>query len=69
MRTAFLVAHDTARQHGQTHVGTEHVFLAILLDPHSIPSQMLNEIGVREQVMKEIETLLASEPYNRPVEP
>jgi ATP-dependent Clp protease ATP-binding subunit ClpA len=69
MRTAFLVAQETALRYEQKHLGTEHIFLAILLDPHSIPSQMLNEIGVREQVVKQIETMLAGEAYNRPPEP
>jgi ATP-dependent Clp protease ATP-binding subunit ClpA len=68
MRTA-LVAQETALRYEQKHLGTEHIFLAILLDPHSIPSQMLNEIGVREQVVKQIETMLAGEAYNRPPEP
>ncbi len=69
MQTALLVAQETAHRFGHKHVGTEHVFLAILLDPHSIPSNMVNDIGVREQVIKEIETMLASDAYNRPVDP
>ncbi len=69
MAIAFLVAQETAHRYGQKHLGTEHVVLAILLDPHSIPSQMLKDIGVREQVIKEIETMLASEGYNRPAQP
>jgi len=68
MQTALLAAHETAHRFGQKHVGTEHVFLAILLDPNSIPSHMLKDIGVRERVVKEIETMLASDAYNRPVD-
>ncbi|TMD14408.1 MAG: hypothetical protein E6J00_05635 [Chloroflexi bacterium] len=69
MRIALLAGLEAARQSGQKHVGTEHVFLAILLDPHSIPSQMLNDIGVRDQLVKQIEALLASKSYNAPAEP
>ncbi len=49
MAIAFLVAQQTAQRYRQKHVGAEHVFLAILLDPHSIPSQMLQDIGIRER--------------------
>ena len=69
MAIAFLVAQETAQRYGQKHLGTEHIFLGILLDPDSIPSQMLNDLGVREQVIKEIETMLASDSYNRPAGP
>lgn len=69
MGTALLVAKETSGRFGQKHLGTEHIFLAILLDPHSIPSQILEDIGVREQVIKEIETMLASDAYNRPAGP
>ncbi len=69
MQAAVLVAQETAHRYGQKHLGTEHLFLAILLDPHSIPSHILKDMGVREQVIKEIETMLASDAYNRPVDP
>jgi len=69
MQAALLVAKETSGRFGQKHLGTEHIFLAILLDPHSIPSQMLKELGVRQQVIKEIETMLASDSYNRPAGP
>lgn len=69
MRTALLAAQAAGQQIGHKHVGTEHVFLAILQDAHSIPSQILEEIGVRERVAKQIETILTSETYNRHVEP
>jgi hypothetical protein len=69
MRTALLTAQQTARSSAQRHIGTEHVFLGILLDQNSIPSQILADIGVREQVVQHIEKMLASESYNRPAEP
>ncbi len=69
MAIAFLVAQETAQRYGQKHLGTEHIFLAILLDPDSIPSQMMKDIGVREQVIKEIEAMLASDSWNGPIGP
>ena len=69
MQAALLVAKETAGQYGHKHLGTEHIFIGILLDPHAIPSQMLKDLGVREQVIKEIETMLASDAYNRPLDP
>jgi ATP-dependent Clp protease ATP-binding subunit ClpA len=69
MQAALLLAQETAHRYGQKHLGTEHIVLAILLDPHSIPSQMLKDLGVREQVIKEIESMLASDDYNRPAGP
>jgi ATP-dependent Clp protease ATP-binding subunit ClpA len=66
MRTAVLGAQKLARDFGHKHIGTEHVFLAILLDDHAIPSQIMESIGSRNEVVEKIRAMLASEPYNRP---
>ncbi len=66
MRTALLGAQKLARDFGHKHIGTEHVFLAILLDDHAIPSQIMDSMGTRNEVVGEIRAMLASESYNRP---
>lgn len=37
-------AAQLARQLGHQHVGVEHLFLAIIQDPHAIPTQILAQI-------------------------
>jgi ATP-dependent Clp protease ATP-binding subunit ClpA len=66
MRNVLIAAHVVAQEFGHKHIGTEHVFLAILLDGHAIPTQMMESIGARNEVIGQIRTLLASESYNRP---
>ncbi len=66
MRTALLGAQKLARDFGHKHIGTEHVFLAILLDGDAIPSQIMDSSGTRNEVVEEIRAMLASESYNRP---
>jgi ATP-dependent Clp protease ATP-binding subunit ClpC len=66
MRTALLAAQTVAREFGHKHIGTEHVFLAILLDDNAIPTQLMHSIGTRDEVVEKIRTVLASESYNRP---
>jgi len=66
MKRALLAAREEGRRLGHKHVGCEHVFLAILLDRHAIPSQILREVGAADDVVQRIQTLLRSEWYNRP---
>ena len=66
MKTALLAAGEEARRFGHKHIGCEHVFLAILLDQHAIPSQMLREMGAADDVVQRIQTLLGSEWYTQP---
>ncbi len=68
MQVALLAALKSAREFGHNHVGTEHVFLAILLDPHSLPSQILEDVGAKEDLVKRIQAMLASDSYNRRIE-
>ncbi len=65
LEMVLLAAHADARQRGHSHVGTEHVFLAILLDQSSLPSQLLGEAGTSEDAIRRVEELLASEAYKR----
>ena len=66
MRTALLAAQTLGREFGHKHMGTEHVFLAILLDDNAIPSQMMQSLGTRNEIVEKIRTMLASDSYNRP---
>jgi ATP-dependent Clp protease ATP-binding subunit ClpA len=67
MTTALLTARQEGRRLGHSHIGCEHVFLGILLDKHSIPAQILQDMGVGEDVVQRIQTMLASDGYNRRV--
>src|ERR1700682_2333468 len=60
MRTALLAAQQRGRDIGHKHIGAEHVFLAILLDENSIPSQIMQSTGPRQEVVEKIRTMLAS---------
>src|SRR6202022_3384261 len=52
MRTALLAAQKLGRDLGHKHIGTEHVFLAILVDENSIPSQIMQSTGSRKEVVE-----------------
>jgi hypothetical protein len=41
---------------GHKHIGTEHVFLAILLDGDALPTQMMERIGARNEVVQKLRT-------------
>jgi ATP-dependent Clp protease ATP-binding subunit ClpA len=69
MRVVLLAAKELASEFGHNHIGTEHVFLAILLDPHSLPSQLMRDAGTSKVIVEQIRTMLASESYNRRNEP
>ena len=66
MQRAMLAAREVSRRYGHSHIGTEHVFLAILLDPDSVPSQILRKVRSTDEVAQELDSLLSSEEYNRP---
>ena len=65
MAIALLAARQEAQRFGHAHIGCEHVFLGILLDPHSIPTQILRDMGAADDVVQQIQTLLGSDVYNR----
>ncbi len=65
MQAILLAAHHEARGLGHPHIGTEHIFLAVVLDHASIPSQVLEEMGVVHDVVHRIRALLRSEGYHR----
>lgn len=65
MQGILLAAHADAIRRGHRHIGTEHVFLAILKDEAALPSQLLREAMSLNDSIKRVETLLGSEGYNR----
>src|SRR5258708_35601553 len=53
VRTALLGAQKLARDFGHKHIGTEHVFLAILLDADPIRSQIMDSTGTLNEVVQQ----------------
>jgi ATP-dependent Clp protease ATP-binding subunit ClpA len=51
---------------GHEHVGTEHLFLAIIGDPAAVPTQVLAKIADIEQVRADLLALMESDEYRTP---
>lgn len=62
---ALLRAEQLAKEAGHHHIGTEHVVLAILMDDHAIPTQVLADSGGREEMIRRLQELLSHESYGR----
>jgi ATP-dependent Clp protease ATP-binding subunit ClpA len=45
-------------------IGVEHIFLAIVKNEGAVSTQVLNKLGVTEQVIQELESVLSSERYH-----
>src|SRR5579872_7484524 len=54
MRTVLLAAQQIAHEYGHQHIGTEHVFLAILLDAHALPTQLLKKASTLDEITSQI---------------
>jgi len=65
MPEILLVARREAEQLGHHHVGTEHVFLATLLDPYAIPTQIMRGLGCVDDVIDQVRTMLEGAEYNQ----
>jgi ATP-dependent Clp protease ATP-binding subunit ClpA len=57
-------AADLARGMGRDFIGVEHIFLAILHDPTSIPSQVLGQCADINQIERRLYEVITSELYN-----
>jgi ATP-dependent Clp protease ATP-binding subunit ClpA len=55
-----------AKYAGVNVIGAEHVFLAILDEEDSIPTQVMSSLGVVDQVRAELRRVLESEGYRTP---
>jgi hypothetical protein len=60
LRQAATVAKEAG---ASDYIGVEHIFLAIVKDEGSIPTQVLHKLGVAEQVIQEVDSILGSERY------
>jgi ATP-dependent Clp protease ATP-binding subunit ClpA len=47
-------------------IGVEHVFLAILDEVNSIPTQIMRKLGVVDKIRAELQRVLESEAYHTP---
>jgi ATP-dependent Clp protease ATP-binding subunit ClpA len=56
-------AHRIAEEFGHSHVGVEHVFLAIIRDDSAIPSQLIERHVRRDTLEQEVLDLMASKGY------
>jgi ClpA/ClpB-like protein len=65
MRTALLSSSELSGEFGHSHIGCEHVFLAILADQNSLPSQVMERLGWRTDVIDEIGQIMRSDLYNK----
>lgn len=53
-------ASEEARRRGHEYVGTEHLFWALMGDPDSVPAQVLENAGVRDSAVQEVERIIAN---------
>jgi ATP-dependent Clp protease ATP-binding subunit ClpA len=53
-------ASEEATRRGHNYVGTEHLFWALMADPGSVPSQVLQAAGVRASAVREVEDIIAN---------
>ncbi|MFC7896785.1 Clp protease N-terminal domain-containing protein [Streptomyces sp. NPDC057381] len=56
-------AEALARSLGHEHVGTEHVFLAIVQDADAVPTQILEELVAPQRVSQALEEHLRAPEY------
>jgi ATP-dependent Clp protease ATP-binding subunit ClpA len=57
-------AEQLARQLGHQHVGVEHLFLAIIQDPHAIPTQVLAQTADLPEIEERLRSIMSSAPYS-----
>lgn len=66
MRRSIERALEIAQKNGQAVVGTEHVLLAFLEDPHGIAGMTLHSVGSADSVRAEVVRIVTSEGYRTP---
>ncbi|WP_072477592.1 Clp protease N-terminal domain-containing protein [Amycolatopsis australiensis] len=57
-------ASQLADELGHSHVGVEHLFVAILENEHSLPAQQLGKIADRDAIRQTLLETMRSEAYN-----
>lgn len=63
LHEALRAAEALARSLGHEHVGTEHVFLAIVQDAEAVPTQVLEEIVAPHRVAQALEDHMGAPDY------
>jgi ATP-dependent Clp protease ATP-binding subunit ClpA len=63
MHTVMGRAATEAKYAGVNVIGVEHVFLAILDEEGSIPTQVMSRLGLMDHVRAELRSVLESEGY------
>ena len=64
-KKVFNLAFDEARLQGVNYVGTEHLLLALLREEEGVAGQVLTEMGVKlDQLRQQVMTLLGGDPQN-----
>jgi ATP-dependent Clp protease ATP-binding subunit ClpC len=58
---------EVAAEFGHEHVGTEHLMVGLLADPHGVATQVVAKHADVGAVIAELRRLLGSPSYNRPV--
>lgn len=53
-----------AREMGHSHIGVEHLFLAMIRDEHAVPTQVLSRLTDVAQVEASLRETMASPQYN-----
>jgi ATP-dependent Clp protease ATP-binding subunit ClpA len=64
VRRVLALAAREAERLGHSHVGTEHLLLALIADEEGIAAQVLSELGVSESARAGVEAVVASDAYS-----
>ena len=59
------LATEFAREHGDCHVGTEHLLVGLLREKEGLAYQILQKMGVAEQAFTEVLRLLGENPESK----
>jgi ATP-dependent Clp protease ATP-binding subunit ClpA len=59
-------ASEIARSMGNSYLGVEHLFLAILRDPDAVPTQALAEVADTGEAERHLLTIMGSASYRTP---
>ncbi|MYW05103.1 Clp protease N-terminal domain-containing protein [Streptomyces sp. SID3343] len=68
LESILRLARATAHSHGLETTGVEHVFLAILAEPHAIPTQVLTRTGRINGLRDDLLEVLNSDLYRQGTE-
>ncbi|WP_072771080.1 ATP-dependent Clp protease ATP-binding subunit [Desulfitobacterium chlororespirans] len=62
------LAHEEARRHGVSYIGTEHLLLGLLMEGEGVAARVLRNLGVSpERIWKQVVQLLGGQPDDIPM--